>query len=167
MVRHDRFAAIGRSWDGLLSVLKATCPALEGRIEPHLLDRTKPLAIAAIPYGLVQSHSDGIWRVGDQAAVIPCFTGEGMSIALHSARLAAAALIAGHDSEEFQARFAGDLRAQVGRSTLISRALVAPVMQAVAGRLLCAPLLRWTLGATRIPAEARVRAQCWPATPAR
>lgn len=167
VVRQGRFAAMGRSWEGLLSVLKASCPGLEGRIEPQLLDRTKPLAIAAIPYGLVQSRSDGIWRVGDQAAVIPSFTGEGMSIALHSARLAAAALIAGQDPEEFQPRLAGDLRAQVRRSTLISRALVAPMTQAVAGRLLCAPLLRWTLGATRIPAKARVRAQGWPAVPAR
>jgi flavin-dependent dehydrogenase len=165
VVRQDGFAAMGRNWDGLLSVLRATCPGLEGRIEPDLLDRTKPLAIAAIPYGLVQSRSDGIWRVGDQAAVIPSFTGEGMSIALHSARLAAAALIAGQGPEAFQARLAADLRAQVRRSTLISRALVAPVTQAVAGRLLCAPLLRWTLGATRISEKARAQMQHWPASP--
>ena len=167
VVRQERFAVMGRSWDGLLSVLKATCPGLQGRIEPDLLDRTKPLAIAAIPYGLVQSRSDGIWRVGDQAAVIPSFTGEGMSIALHSARLAAAALIAGHGPEAFQVRLADDLRAQVRRSTLMSRALVAPATQAVTGRLLCGPLLRWTLGATRIPAKARIRARGWPEALAR
>ena len=38
----------------------------------------------------------GVYRVGDQAAVIPSFTGDGMAMALHSARLASDAILAGH-----------------------------------------------------------------------
>ena len=44
------------------------------------------LAISPIPYGYLARRIAGLWRVGDQAAVIPSFTGDGISIALHSAR---------------------------------------------------------------------------------
>jgi menaquinone-9 beta-reductase len=44
------------------------------------------LAIASIPYGYVQNRSIGLWCIGDQAAVIPSFSGDGIAIALHSAR---------------------------------------------------------------------------------
>jgi flavin-dependent dehydrogenase len=46
------------------------------------------LAIASIPYGYVQNRSIGLWCIGDQAAVIPSFSGDGIAIALHSARWA-------------------------------------------------------------------------------
>ena len=39
--------------------------------------------------------TDGLYRLGDQAAVIPSFCGDGMAIALHSARLAARAVLGG------------------------------------------------------------------------
>jgi menaquinone-9 beta-reductase len=48
----------------------------------------KPLAISPIPYGHFAGLSAGLWCVGDQAAVMPSFTGDGMAIALHSGALA-------------------------------------------------------------------------------
>lgn len=50
----------------------------------------RPLAVARIPYGYVHRGHDmpGLFRLGDQAAVIPSLTGDGVAIALHSARLA-------------------------------------------------------------------------------
>ena len=46
----------------------------------------KPVAVAAIPYGYLRREalSPAIFPVGDQIAVIPSFTGDGMSIALLS-----------------------------------------------------------------------------------
>ncbi len=63
------------------------------RASPHLDARlagaepcwARPLALAAIPYGR-PARADGPWRLGDQAAVIPSFSGDGMSIALHTPR---------------------------------------------------------------------------------
>jgi flavin-dependent dehydrogenase len=158
VVRQGTFAALGSRWDALLAHVVEASPGLAARLDGAVPCQPKPLAIAAIPYGLVQERSDGPWRLGDQAAVIPSFTGEGMSIALHSARLASAFLAAGRGPDEFQRRLAGGLRGQVRRSTLASRALVAPLPQALAGRLLSPPLMRWVLRGTRIPLAARAGA---------
>ncbi len=67
-----------------------------------LLDR--PLAISRVPYGhLARPTGDTVWRLGDQAAVIPSFCGDGMAIALESGRLAAAMLAEGASADAYQA----------------------------------------------------------------
>jgi flavin-dependent dehydrogenase len=118
---------------------------------------TKTLAISTIPYGYVAPPAEpGLWRLGDQAAVIPSFSGDGMSIALHSARLAADHLIAGRSSADFQARLAADVGAQVRRATLLSQMLVHPSAQG--GLLMAARLLPSLMNlaalATRVPERA-------------
>jgi flavin-dependent dehydrogenase len=77
-----------------------------------------------IPYGHVRRRASGPFRLGDQAAVIPSFSGDGMSIALHSAELAARAYLAGQDADAFQRRLARDVRGQVLLATCLSHALV-------------------------------------------
>ena len=64
----------------------------------------KPLAISPIPYGHLGGPADGMWRVGDQVAVIPSFTGDGMSIALHSAVLAAEMYLDGKSADDYVRR---------------------------------------------------------------
>jgi flavin-dependent dehydrogenase len=126
LVRRNRFTELGRSWDGLLAAIGAETPLLATRLEGAAAVWPKPLSIAGLPYGLVTRRAapDGLWRLGDQAAVIPSFSGDGMSIALHSARRAAAAYLAGETPGLFQARLAADLGAQVSRATLLSRIFV-------------------------------------------
>ncbi|MGH9562245.1 MAG: NAD(P)/FAD-dependent oxidoreductase, partial [Terracidiphilus sp.] len=64
-----------------------------------------PIAVSHIPYGHIRrTTEDGLYCIGDQAAVIPSFTGDGISIALHTARLASAAYLAGEPAPLFQAR---------------------------------------------------------------
>ena len=155
VVSRATFAASGRRWEGLLAHILGSCPGLRDRLARAVPGEDRPLAVARIPYGLVQERSDSLWRLGDQAAVIPSFTGEGMSIALHSARLAAEHLGAGRSAEDFQQRLARDVRGQVRLSTLVSQALVAPWPQAVVGRLLVPQMLRWALWRTRLPEGAR------------
>ena len=54
-------------------------------------------AIAAIPYGWQRSAgAEGLWHLGDQAAVIPSLAGEGMGIALATA---ASAVTSWHQGE--------------------------------------------------------------------
>jgi flavin-dependent dehydrogenase len=92
----------------------------------------RPLAVSPIPYGHLCREDDGLWRIGDQAAVIPSFTGDGISIALHSASLAAEMFLAGRSPADFYRT----LRAQLGRpmslATLISRAALTASGRAVA-----------------------------------
>jgi flavin-dependent dehydrogenase len=157
VVRREAFATLGGRWEELISMLRETCPGLRTLLSSEHEPEARPLAIHGIPYGLVQERSDGLWRVGDQAAVIPSFTGEGMSIALHSARLASCHLQAGRRPDEFQRQLAQGLRWQVRRSTLVSLGLVASPSQAVASHLLHPLLLRGMVHATRIPRSARSR----------
>ncbi len=74
----------------------------------------KPVAVAGIPYGYLrrQTISPNVFPLGDQLAVIPSFTGDGMAIALHSGIAAAQAVLAGQSAVTFQARALRRLRLQ-------------------------------------------------------
>lgn len=124
LVRRPRLAALGQRWDNLLSAMRAESPHLDARLAGAAPCWPRPLALSAIPYGHVRRRADGIWRLGDQAAVIPSFSGDGMSIALHSAQLAAETYLAGKSADAFQQRLARDVRGQVLLATLLSRGLV-------------------------------------------
>jgi flavin-dependent dehydrogenase len=155
VVRQATFAAIGATWDALLAYILANSPVLAERLAGGVTSLVRPLAVSAIPYGHVQEQSDGVWRLGDQAAVIPSFTGDGMSIALHSARRAADSLSAGVDAESFQRHLASELRWQVRSSTMMSQALVTTWGQRAIVPWLTPSALRWALRRTRISESAR------------
>ncbi len=156
LVRKSVFAANYGSWDNLLAGMKTHCPHLQSRLEGAECLLEKPLAITGLPYGYVSRQSRGLWRLGDQAAVIPSFSGDGMSIALHSAHHAARYYLGGESSEAYQGALARDLSGQVRRATLISQTLVRTAGQrmamALAGTIPFA--LPLSAGLTRIPSRA-------------
>ena len=103
VVQRRYFARAGLRWEGLLAKMQQDCPHLAMRLDgaEPLLD--KPITIAHIPYGYIRrATEDGLYCIGDQAAVIPSFTGDGISIALHTARRAAAAYLAAEPASVFQ-----------------------------------------------------------------
>jgi menaquinone-9 beta-reductase len=153
VVRGGHFVQMGGRWEGLLAMLHATFPALRRALADAQACWDRPLAVSAIPYGFVQRRGDGPWRLGDQAAVIPSFAGDGIAIALHSARMAADYCLVGRSSGEFQAELASDVTGQVRRATLLSRLLVQPQAQAVAMAMaqMAPGLLRQIGRGTRIP----------------
>lgn len=114
VVQQGFLARAGNRWDSFLAKMKHDCPHLAMRLagaEP-LLD--KPVAITHIPYGYIRrTTEDGLYCLGDQAAVIPSFTGDGISIALHTARCAVAAFIAGKPAPHFQAELRSALLPQM------------------------------------------------------
>lgn len=138
VVRKDVLAATGGDWEALLTSILKQCPFLKARLDGAASLHPRPLAIAAIPYGYVCKQSDGLWRLGDQAAVIPSLAGEGMAIALRSAALAAQFALAGRTPDAFQHVLAAELQAQVGRAALVSRIIVTPWGKALAGAALAA-----------------------------
>ena len=153
LVRRGRLGQVDAAWPRLLAAIRAANPALDLRLVGGEAARDKPLAAAALPYGYVARGADGLWRLGDQAAVIPSFSGDGMSIALHSARRAADAFLAGDGADAFQARLHGELAAQVRRAVLLSQGLVRPWSQsALASAAGVHPgLMRLAAVKTRIP----------------
>jgi menaquinone-9 beta-reductase len=93
-------------WTAALAHLRRVAPTLDLRLRDASLLWPRPASIARVPYGyLCADHATtaGLYRVGDQAAVIPSFTGEGIAIALRSARLAVAAVLAGDGAERYAA----------------------------------------------------------------
>ncbi|WP_237487329.1 NAD(P)/FAD-dependent oxidoreductase [Parapontixanthobacter aurantiacus] len=95
----------GDPWD-LLRKVATDNPHFASRLA--LADAEEPVdTIGAVPYGwTARKTSHGIYRLGDQAAVIPSLAGEGMAIALASGQAAARAYLAGESAELFQRRFA-------------------------------------------------------------
>lgn len=164
VVRRGRLAELGGSWDALLDAIRVECALLGRRLagathRPVAADR-RPLAIAGIPYGYVRRMSDGPWYLGDQAAVIPSFSGDGMAIALHSARLAAEASRAGEGAGVYQRRLAADVGSPVRLAALVSRISVHPLGQAAIGRALglLPSAMAGIAAATRVPPAALRRA---------
>ena len=122
----------GRGWLSLSSLLSRS-PHLRTRLagaEPLL---ARPLAISPIPYGFLRRHAlaEALFAIGDQAAVIPSFTGDGLALALHSGRLAAHTLLARQSAHHFHAQLHQQLRRQLSLATILSRALVAQPQQAL------------------------------------
>jgi flavin-dependent dehydrogenase len=160
VVRRDRLRALGGRWGSLLTAIRAEAPLLDARLYGALPAWSKPLSLAPIPYGHVQRRADGLFRLGDQAAVIPSFSGDGISIALHSGDLASTTFLAGGDAEAFQGALARDVSTQVALATTRSRGLVhGPVQRALglAARL-WPELMSVVASRTRIPDAALARA---------
>jgi flavin-dependent dehydrogenase len=114
VVQQRYFAKAGLRWESLIAKMQQDCPHLAMRLEgaEPLLD--KPIAITHIPYGYIRrSTEDGLYCIGDQAAVIPSFTGDGMSIALHTARRAAASYLAAETAQIFQEKLRSALLPQM------------------------------------------------------
>ncbi len=159
LVRRARLTQLGGGWPVLLAALTQEAPRLGERLAGAQALWPKPLAVSATPYGHVQARANGLWRLGDQAAVIPSFAGDGLAIALHSARQAAQAWLAGLPPERFQRRLAQDLGLRVRAAALLSHALTHPLGQtlAMAAADRCPALAPAVARATRVPARALAR----------
>ncbi|WP_376098654.1 NAD(P)/FAD-dependent oxidoreductase [Roseomonas sp. CCTCC AB2023176] len=83
----------------------------------------RPLAVAGVPYGFLHRAAagpPGLYRVGDQAAVIPSLTGDGIAMALHSGLAAARAIVAGRPAAEHHAAWGAAARAPMAWAGLTS-----------------------------------------------
>ena len=140
----------------LLREIAAEAPALAERLGS---DRGRGWgtidAVANVPYGWRATEtSAGVFRLGDQAAVIPSLAGEGIGIAVASGHAAARALLARGpaDSVAWQRGFARLVAAPVRNAGLVwslaEQRWSAPLLPLLAR-------LPWALGAiaraTRVP----------------
>jgi flavin-dependent dehydrogenase len=122
----------GNRWESFLAKMQQDCPHLAMRLECAEPLLAKPIAITHIPYGYVRrTTEDRLYCIGDQAAVIPSFTGDGISIALHTARCAVAAYLAAEPAPLFQANMRSALRAQMRLAELAADGLNNSLARAV------------------------------------
>ncbi|KLE35803.1 NAD(P)/FAD-dependent oxidoreductase [Aurantiacibacter luteus] len=88
-MRKSALAKAGGSPEALFARLAQANPALAARLGDDWR-QVRCDTIGAVPYGFIaRDTSPGLFRLGDQAAVIPSLAGEGISIALASGAMAA------------------------------------------------------------------------------
>jgi flavin-dependent dehydrogenase len=138
-----RLRAVGGRWDSLLESLMGECPHLATRLSGASAMLDRPLSIAGIPYGFVHAPSrddpPGLFRLGDQAAVIASLTGDGVSLALASGTRSARTWL-DH----------GDAAASYHRrnAALIARQM--RIAGSIHGVCLTAPAQRWVVAGCRL-----------------
>ncbi len=157
VVRRAALHASG-GWTGLIKNICARNSLLRERLDGAEPQWERPLAVGWIPYGYLSQEPDGVWRLGDQAAVIPSFTGDGMAIALHSGVLAAEMYMAGAGEVQYQCRLAGQLRRGMKLAAAVAAAMVNPAGQWMTmGFLPALPrVMCWMAATTRIPQRALI-----------
>lgn len=138
-------AAIGRA------------PHLRTRLEGAEPVLARPLAIANLPYGMVvEGHAQvpGRYLVGDQFAMIPSFTGDGMGMAISTARWAAAAWLeqGPGGADAYAARARQRLRGQVRLAAGLAEA---GLQRSLGGAALAVArafpgAIRWVAASTRV-----------------
>jgi flavin-dependent dehydrogenase len=155
VVRRSKLRKIG-GWERLFAGLLCENPHMLRRMQGAEAMWERPLAISSIPYGYLAQQPGGVWRVGDQAAVIPSFTGDGMSIALHSGALAAEMYLAGNSAEAYHSRLHTQLERGMSLATILSRAMVTRAGRSFAPLILALfpNAMRWIAASTRIPEPA-------------
>lgn len=154
LINRARFKAAGGAWPGVRLYLEQDCPHLARRLAGAAETLDRPLSIFRVPYGHLHTPGPadwpGLFRLGDQAGVIPSFCGDGISIALHSAFAAVAAHRAS-DAQAYHARMRRDLGGQIDHAGWFYRAGRARPGLAVAAARAWPGALRWIARLTRVP----------------
>lgn len=153
-VHKSRLDAVGGQPAALLRALGDAHPMLGERLAHADWGRNID-AIGHVPYGWrTRDTLPGLYRLGDQAGVIPSLAGEGMGLALASAAVAVAAWRHGRAAAapDFQHRLAARMSRPFAIANLVWRAgenpLAAGGVTSLAARL--PALVRWVSEATRI-----------------
>jgi menaquinone-9 beta-reductase len=153
LLTKSTFRKCGLRWNDVLDYLLSSSKHLQRRLSGAEALDPRPLALSAIPYGFQRSQTaNGPWAIGDQGAVIPSFTGDGIAIALHSAFVAAKAYDRGVTSGDFQRELAHQLRRPIRLATWISQSVVAMPSLVRAIRF-CPQILSYIAHATRVPSR--------------
>ncbi len=130
-VTKERFS-VTKSPGALISALREEGPALGERIGSR--GEREWQAIAGVPYGWrAQETERGLFRLGDQAAVISSLAGDGVAIAMQSGIAAARAFLknGAGGAAAYQSAFARQARAPIGLAGLLRRAAERPTTRPV------------------------------------
>ncbi len=155
-LQRDRFQTLGGTWQALLAYLERTSNVLRDRLAAAMPLLPRPLAVAGIPYGFLHrdtGNTPGLFRVGDQAAVIPSLTGDEIAIALHTGTIAARAWLNGRPAAAYHRRLVAELQGQMRLAGALHRLAMAAPVQAAGMRF-----AGWFPGVLRVAAtRTRIR----------
>jgi flavin-dependent dehydrogenase len=130
--------------EALIGALAAELPALAERLGQSGAGAWS--AVSGVPYGWRARRTEpGLFRLGDQAAVIASLAGDGIAIALASGMAAAEAIARGEDALAYQRRFARHAQRPIaiaeGLRWTAERAAPRAAMMKMLGRLPALPAL--------------------------
>ncbi|WP_239016941.1 oxidoreductase [Sphingomonas ginkgonis] len=150
-VTKKRFSR-AKSPGALVKALKDEAPLLGERVGHE--DERHWQAIAGVPYGWrADDTRDGLFRLGDQAAVISSLAGDGVAIALQSGISAAKAFLRDGPSgaAAYQTAFSRQTKVPLGLADLLRGAAERPLSRPILMRLAAVPgLASWVSRLTRI-----------------
>jgi flavin-dependent dehydrogenase len=154
IIRRSRLAALGNRWEDVLAMLAHRYAALRALADAEpLFD--KPLATANLAYGRARYNDgqDGLYRLGDQAAMTASLTGDGMAIALRSAWLAARCVAEGRPTSDYHRQLHAMVRNQLRNGMLLQKLAESGPLRAIGLGLLRArpQLLQSVTRMTRLP----------------
>jgi menaquinone-9 beta-reductase len=155
VIRRSKLRAIG-GWPELLAAIRDENAHMAQRLRGATPLWERPLAVSSIPYGYLAGRPSGLWCVGDQAAVIPSFTGDGMSIALHSGTVAADMYLAGWTADLYHRTLRTHLNRSMNLATFLSRFIVSGIGRNLTpiGLSISPGAIGWIANSTRIPEQA-------------
>ena len=115
--------AVGSDWPAQCAHLSRQSSLIGDLLAGARPAFARPAATAAIPYGFLRAQpiAPEVFPVGDQLAVVPSFTGDGMAIALYSGLAAAQAVLAGQPAATYQRELIRRLRPQFRLAGSIGR----------------------------------------------
>jgi menaquinone-9 beta-reductase len=150
-VRKSRLTAAGGDPVRLLQQWADESPRFAERVA---LVESEPEAIGAVPYGWIARETEtGLFRLGDQSAVIPSLAGEGNGIALASGIIAAKAWVQGDTAQIYQPRMAAAVRRPVWLARQLWRLCEEPRSARIVTRL--AGIAPWLAG--HLAGQTRIR----------
>ncbi len=124
VIKKSSYIACGKNWPSLFSNLLSATPYLSDQLAGCTPCWEKPLAVYGVPYGFVHSpearEPPDLYRIGDQIAVIPSFSGEGIAIALHTAHKAVSAYL-NSNAVTYHREMSKELSPQIKRACLLSK----------------------------------------------
>lgn len=162
-VQRQAFRHYGGTWPGLLAQIEQRSRRFAAILAGARALLPRPLAIAGVPYGYQTGPlaANGLFRLGDQAAVIPSLTGDGMAIALHSGTTAAQTWLTGSDSAAYHRTLNQILLPQMRFAGLLHHACMSGWVQStiIHAASLFPSLLRHAASRTRLPCRAALSDQ--------
>lgn len=112
--------------DGLVERLAGELPDLKARLSAG--EAGEWSAVSGVPYGWrARVTAEGVYRIGDQAAVIASIAGDGIAIALESGSAAARAIAGGVPAAQFQRAWARRARRPIGLAEGLRRSAEHPL----------------------------------------
>jgi flavin-dependent dehydrogenase len=145
-VSRSRLKAAG-GVEQLVGELRWELPSLRERLEQG--EAGEWSAVAGVPYGWrAKATAPGVYRVGDQAAVIASLAGDGIAIALESGMAAAEALLSGASAPTYQSAFARQSAVPVRLAEALRKSAERPLPRAM-----LMGLVRAVPGAARLAAR--------------